>query len=229
MVAAPWLAALGAVLAALILSYLSLLYRYRRKGRPFRSWRSARWALLIILITAAPAALALALPRVPPAYLGAVVPLTLGARSARLHKRDEPTEYELWYQVITLGVRLLLDRLEQQMEADRDRWVDNVVSRYRSRDQLEDAAARMLSTLRGRASMKPQLTRLKSDFDAVRRNAAEAAIHEYSDPRAADRSHHAAEEAMRCMLRSAYDAGHIDSAVIPWPPVVPQPQRRVPE
>jgi hypothetical protein len=221
MVAAPWLAALSAVLAALILSYLSLLYRYRRKGRPFRSWRSARWALLIIVITAAPAAVALALPRVPPAYLGAVVPLTLGLRSARVHKKGEPTEYETWYQVATLGVRLLLDRLEQQMEADRDRWVDGVVNRLRSPEELEDAAAHMLSTLRGRASMKPQLTRLKSDFDAVRQNAADAAGLEYSDPRAADRAHHAAEEAMRRMLRPAYDAGHIDSAVIPGPSVVP--------
>src|SRR5690348_14987190 len=153
MLASTWLPAVSTVSIALVVSTVSLLYRYRQKGHPFGSRQAAVWSVIIIAVTAAPAAVALLLPRVPPAYLGAVVPAALGIRGDRLYKRNQPTEHEVWYQIVTLGVRLLLDRLEQQMETDREEWCEAQVSRVSLR-QLETAAGDLYSRLSGRASMK---------------------------------------------------------------------------
>jgi uncharacterized membrane protein len=49
MTGALWLRVVATVAAALAASWVSLLYRYRRKGRPFASRRSAWRALAVNL------------------------------------------------------------------------------------------------------------------------------------------------------------------------------------
>jgi len=215
MIPPPWLQALVIVLAALLVSTVSLLYRYRLKGHPFASLPSGSWSLLIIIVTATPAALALLLPRVPPAYLGVVVPVTLGIRGDRLYKRNQPTEHEVWYQVATLGVRLLLDRLEQRMETDRDSWCETQVNQIDGLEQLEDAADRLYDRLYNRASMRKYRPRLKSHRDAVREAVRRAQI--AASQREADRAQHSAEQALMRMLQIAYDSCSVSAAALPSP------------
>ncbi len=214
-VSVGWLQALT-VAAALIVSLVSLLYRYRQKGHPFGSARSSTWSVIVVVVMAAPAAVALLLPRVPPAYLGVAVPTVLGVRGDRLYKRDQPTEHDVWYQIVTLGVRLLLDRLEQQMETDRDDWCEFQVGRVGSLEHLEDAAEDLFSKLSDRSYMRRHRARLKSHCDAVLRavllaRAAEAR----GDHRGAERARHSADQALMKMLQIAYDVGRPRIAVIP--------------
>lgn len=216
---AVWLQALITVPAALVVSSVSLLYRYRQKGHPFGSLKAAAWAVLVIVVTAAPAALALLLPRVPPAYLGVAVPMALGIRGDRLQKRSQPTEQAVWYQVVTLGVRLLLDHLEQQMDTDRDNWCEEQISHAATLDQLDHAAFVLYSKLAGRDSMRRYQPRLKSHRDAVYQAVNRAHAAELSGlTRDADKARHTAEEALTRMLQLAYDCGHAAAALIPLQP-----------
>jgi hypothetical protein len=224
MLVSTWLPAVITVSVALIVSTVSLLYRYRQKGHPFGSWQTAVWAVIVIAVTAAPAAVALLLPRMPPAYLGAAVPAALGIRGDRLYKQKQPTEHEVWYQIVTLGVRLLLDRLEQQMETDREEWCESQVSRVSLR-QLETAAGDLYSRLSSRASMKRHLARLRSHRDAVARAADQAITAEMrGQDREAERAQHSAEQALMNMLRIAYDVGWPRTAVLPLRGPSPAPK-----
>ena len=226
-----WLQALLTVGVALVVSSVSLLYRYRQKGHPFGSLAAAKWAVFVIVVTAAPAGVALLLPRVPPAYLGAAIPATLAVREDRLHEQRKPTQDAGWYRVATLGVRLLLDRLEQQMETDRDNWVKNYVDNLAS-DGLADVerfAEELYSTLESRTSMRPHLNRLRSHRDAVcaATEKAQAAGHMPSlvsggGSREYRQAVHRAKRALTAMLQLAYDGGHQSAARIALsPPAVP--------
>lgn len=221
-VAATSLQGAGTVAATLLVSFVSLLYRYRRNGHPFGSRKSSAWAIAVVVIMALPAALALFLPRVPPTYLGVALPAVLGVRGERLYKKDQPSEPAVWYQVVTLGVRLLLDRLEQQMEADRDVWCERQVDLLRTWDALEDAVNALFSRLRNRSYMKDRVSRLRSHRDAVQKavmagRQAEARG-EYDAIRKAQ---HEAREALCAMLRLAYEVGQTADALLPMRPPEP--------
>ncbi len=221
-VASTWLQALVTVPVALIISFVSLLYRYRQNGHPFGSRKSAAWAVAVIVVMAVPATAALFLPRVPPAYLGAALPVVLGVRGDRLYKRHQPTEPALWYQVVTLGVRLLLDHLEQQMYSNRDTWCESQVNKVDSLRQLEEAAETLYARLRDRPYMRRRLKALKSHCDAVQKAAAESRTAELREDRyAARKARHEAEEALTAMLKLAYDIGQVADAIIP----IRSPQR----
>jgi hypothetical protein len=217
---APWWQGLIVVGSALVVSSVSLLYRYRQKGNPFGSLAAARWAIAAIVVSAAPATLALLLPRVPPAYLGVAVPTLLVVRGDRLHERGKPTEDAAWYKALTLGVRLLLDGLERQLETDRDAWVEAKVgpvgrlslpalASILGLDALEEAIENVHSKLDGRPSMKKYSSRLKSHqkagMDAI--ELARTAIKAGND-HTARREAHKAREALKKMLRLAYDSGN---------------------
>jgi hypothetical protein len=245
-VSSVWLQALLTVGVALVVSLVSLLYRYRQKVHTFGSLTAAKWAIFVVVVTAAPAGLALLLPRVPPAYLGMAVPAVLVVRGDRLHERRKPTQDAGWYRVATLGVRLLLDRLEQQMETDRDNWVKNYIDGLAGeglageglardrlvRDRLADmerfaeSAENLYSTLESRTSMRPYLNRLRSHRDAVRAATKEAqAAAERMPYHASERESreyrqavHSAKRALTIMLQLAYDGGHQSAARIALSP-----------
>jgi hypothetical protein len=211
-IASPWWQALIVVGSALAVSSVSLLTRYRQKGHPFGSLAAARWAILAIVVAAAPAGVALVLPGVPPAYLGVAVPALLAVRGDRLHQQSKPSEDAVWYRVATLGVRLLLDRLEQQMDTDRDAWVKAQASKY-SLDELEDATEDLYYALEGRASMSKSKSRLKSHRDAAIAAIERAqAADQSGDIQRTRREEHTARGALKAMLRLAYDSGNKSAA-----------------
>jgi hypothetical protein len=219
-----WLQVLLTIGVALLVSSISLLYRYRQKGHPFGSPAAAKWAILVVVMTTAPACVALLLPRVPPAYLGVAVPALLVVRGDRLHERRKPTQDAGWYRIATLGVRLLLDRLEQQMETDRDSWVKLCIDQLSSIELMEQFAENLYSTLQGRSSMRPLLNRLRSHRDAVlaATEKAQAGTMPYLLPNAGHREYrqaiHSAKRALTNMLQLAYDNGHQSAARIALSP-----------
>lgn len=218
--AALWLEAAVAAPAAVGASWVSLLYRYRERGRPFGSWESAGRAVAVIAVTAAVATgVGLALPRaaaqaaaqVQPVYVAVFVPALLCA--SRLGKPDPPVNRAMWYTVATLGVTMLLDGLEQQMRADRERWCANQINEDWDLDQLEDAAWRVNAVLSTRVSAdRGRLNRLRSDFDAVCQAVREA--DKAGKLREARRARYTAEQALAAMLGRGWDWGHMDISAV---------------
>lgn len=206
-----WLQALLTVGVALVVSMVSLLYRYRQKGHPFGSLAAGKWAIFVIVVTAAPAVLALILPHLPPAsaYVGAAVPAVLVVRGDRLHERRKPTEDAGWYRVATLGVTLLLDRLEQQMDTDRDNWVNPVIAGLTTMQLMEDFAENLHSALEGRTGMVKHRNALRSHRDAVLAAAKQARA---AGPNGINRDYrqavHSAKKALSAMLQLTYNCGH---------------------
>jgi hypothetical protein len=207
----PWSQIEVTLPAAVAASWVSLSYRYRGRGRPFGSARAAAWALSAIVATAAVAtAVALGLPeavaQLPPVTIGLFVPTLLCA--SRAISAESPVERAVWYPIATAGVTLLLDRLAQQMYADRDAWCEARVSRQWTLDQLEEASWEVHALLTGRTDDRKRLSRLRSDFDAVSEATAHAARAGHG--REARRARHSAEQALRSMLGCAYDWGCTD-------------------
>jgi uncharacterized membrane protein len=212
--ASLWLRIVATVAAALAASWVSLLYRYRRKGRPFASRRSAGWALAVITVTmAAATGVGLGLPvltaAVPPFTIGLLVPTLLCA--ARAGKPEPPAERPVWYEIASAGVTLLIDHLEQQMCADRDSWCEAQVREHWSLDQLEDAVWCVHAVLERRISGdRARRTRLRSDFDAACQAVRAADKASAASPREAGRARYTAEQALITMLGRAWDWGHTD-------------------
>ncbi|HEX6527328.1 MAG TPA: hypothetical protein VF070_46055 [Streptosporangiaceae bacterium] len=207
----PWPQIQVTLSAAMAASWVSLFYRYRGRGRPFGSVRAAMWALAVIVATGVVStAVALGLPeavaQLPPVTIGLFVPALLCA--SRAISAESPVERAVWYPIATAGVTLLLDRLTQQMYADRDAWCDAMVNRQWTLEQLEEVSWEVHSLLAGRTGDRRRLSRLRSDFDAVSEaiTLAERAGH----GREARRARHSAEQALRAMLGCAYDWGCTD-------------------
>jgi len=228
-----WLQALVTVGVALALSSVSLLYRYRQKGHPFGSRAAAMWAVSVIVVTAAPAGVALLLPKVPPAYLGVAVPAVLMVRGDRLHNPSKPTEDAFWYRVVTLAVPLLLDRLVQQMDTDRDNWVKRYMDALPDMEVMERFTEDLYSTLETRTSMCPQLKALQAHRDKVSEAAGQLPAGyrfrpfdpatEYPGCRDNRKAAHEAKKALTGMLHLAYNFGHQSAAdiALPPPPALP--------
>jgi hypothetical protein len=216
MTGAIWLQAAITVPAALLVSLVSFLYRFRRNGHPFGSSSAARWAVAVILLAAAPTVAALFLPSVPPAYLGAAAPALLGVREMRLRRRAGPAESGGWLMVVTFGVKLLLDRLEQQMEADREQWADAQMGLIASLDQLEYAAMGLFDRLSHRTSVREYTAKLRSHRDAVFKAVHEARSADLrDDARRAAKARHSAEQSLIKMLNLVYEICPLGAAEIP--------------
>ena len=211
MAGVPWSQIQVTLPAAMAASWVSLFYRYRGRGRPFGSPRAAAWALTVIVATGAVAtAVALGLPeavaQLPPVTIGLFVPTLLCA--SRAISAESPVERSVWYPIATAGVTLLLDRLAQQMYADRDAWCETWVSRVWTLEQLEEVSWEVHALLAGRIDDRRRLSRLRSDFDAV--SEAIVRAERVGHGREARRARHAAEQALRSMLGCAYDWGCTD-------------------
>lgn len=211
MAGVPWSQILITLLVAVAAGWVSLLYRYRGRGRPFGSARAAGWALAVIAATGgAAAAVALGLPtavaQLPPETIAVFVPTLLCA--GRAMTAEPPVDRAVWYPIVTAGVTILLDHLDQQMYADRDAWCRARVSREWSLEQLEDIAWDVHATLAARTRDHGRLSRLRSDFDGV--SEAVARAERARDTREARRARHAADQALVSMLGRAYDWGYTD-------------------
>lgn len=210
MTGALWLRVVVTAAAALASSWVSLLYRYRRKGRPFASRRSA-WRALAVIAAAAAAAtgvgfgLPVVTAAVPPFTLGLLVPVLLCA--ARDGKAEPPAERPVWYEIATAGVIILLDHLELQMCADRDSWAEGQVSEGWTLARLEDAVWHVHAFLERRVSDRARRARLRADFDGACQAVRDA---DKASGREAARARFAAEQALITMLGRAWDWGHAD-------------------
>jgi hypothetical protein len=207
----PWSQILITLLPAVTAGWVSLLYRCRGRGRPFGSARAAGWALAVIGTTgSAAAAVALGLPtavaQLPPVTIAVLVPTLLCA--GRAMSAEPPVERAVWYPIVTAGVTILLDHLDQQMYADRDAWCAARFSPGWSLEQLEDIAWEVHATLAGRTRDHGRLSRLRSDFDGV--SEAVARAERAGTAREVRRARHAAEQALLSMLGRAYDWGYTD-------------------
>lgn len=205
----PWPQLPLTLLAAVTAGWVGVLCRYRGKGRPFGSRGSAAWAVAVVAVTSAAATVVgLTLPQeaahIPPASVGVVLPMLLCA--SRAVKPEASLEHPQWYGIATLGVALLLDRLEQRMSADRDIWCESRLSPEWSLDELEEAAWELHAALARRTHDGRRLSRLRSDFDAV----SDAVARAGRDSRERDRrrARHEAEQALIMMLGRAWDWGY---------------------
>lgn len=211
-----WQQAISTFPAALVASWVSLLYRFRDKGRPFGSTSATGWSIAIILTLASSATmLGLALPRavekVPPVSLGLFLPALLCA--SPLKRPDSPIDRAAWYGIATIGLGLLLDQLQQQMDIDRDEWCELRVGDHWTLEELDDAALRLCSKLSNRVSDSGRRARLKSDYDAV--HAAVIRGEQATEARRLQRARHEARHALTTMLSRAYEWGHRDVSITP--------------
>lgn len=214
-----WAHGLPTAGVALVASLVFLLYRYRGHGHPFGSARARLWSVAVmVVLSVVSAALGLGLPAlaetIPPASMGLLTPAML--LSHRLATREESVgQHHPWFDVVTGGVRLLLDRLEQQMIVDRDAWCDTRINAAWSLDQFEDAAFILHTKLSGRVRESARKQRLRSDYDtllsAVRQGATAPT------PRAARQAKHIAEQTLRTMYGRAFDWGYTDVRLSPVP------------
>jgi hypothetical protein len=208
-----WMQGAWTLLAALTASFVFLLYRYHDAGRPFGSRRSALWSLAVILVMALIAtALGLGLPvvaaAVPPVWVGLIAPAMLGAH--RMERNDQPPDgREMLFGVVTIGLKLLLDRLEWRMSLDRENWCSVRLGTHWSMEQLDDAGLDLYTTLCQRVPPGgDKQQRLRSDYDAL----CQAILHAEKVASARDyrRARHTAEQAFLAMLGLAYDWSHTD-------------------
>jgi hypothetical protein len=200
------------LIIGLVVSWVSLSYRYMRKGRPFGSraaWR--RSAAIIVLTAFLGTVLGVLLPRLP-VTVGALIPALLCADRSR-EGRGESTlnavENPAWFGVITLGVSILLNWLENQMAQDREEWCESQADRVGSLDDIELAARNMLGTLTRAGISKHQREKLLSDCDDICAAVAKAKQAQSFGEHEEAREHtFAAKQALLIMLGRAYNWGH---------------------
>jgi hypothetical protein len=214
-----WARGLPTAGIALVASFVFLIYRYRGSGHPFGSHRARLWSAgVMAVLSVVSAGLGLGLPAlaetIPPASMGLLTPAML--LSHRLAAREESVgQHHPWFDVVTGGVRLLLDRLEQQMIMDRDAWCDTRINPAWSLDQFEDAAFILHTMLAGRVREQARKQRLRSDYDTVLSAVQDGAS--APTPRAARQARHIAEQALRTMYGRAFDWGYTDVRLTPVP------------
>jgi hypothetical protein len=220
------------LLIALIVSWVSLRYRYLEKGRPFGSPSAAVRAVTVIVLTAVlGTVLGLLLPRLP-VTIGAVIPALLCAdRLDRLGKAEtglNAVENPQWFGIVTLGVSLLLRWLETQMAADCEKWCKLKMSEVHDLDEIEQAAESLRATVT-RASTNAHLEqKLQSDYDAICSAVSLARYaRDHGQHEEVRKQSFAAEQALIVMLGRAYKSGFTSTAVMPSSPdQQPEHQRR---
>lgn len=161
-VVTQWLAP-GAACA--ILTWVCLLLRFADKGRLLASRHSLGLALLIVAVTTAATfvtseALLPHAGRVPHVVVGLAAGGTLVPRRAR---QDDGRGTVL--AVVTLGVALLLDRIEQRLAHDRAEWCDRLLGGFTECWQLDlfahDLQLHLLDRLRDAKKRKEVEQRFK--------------------------------------------------------------------
>jgi hypothetical protein len=141
-----------------------LALRCHRMGRPFGP-SSRWWSLAAIMVTSITSTVAAfigvtVMDVLPPAVLGVVVPSTLYLGHIE-RPRPEDRRGRL-PEVPTLGVALLLDRLDQAMADDRLTWCEERVDQMWRLDQLVAAARHYHAALKERLPAE-QRSRLRID------------------------------------------------------------------
>jgi len=133
----------------------------------------------------------------------------MGKGERELHVVDHPQ----WYAVITLGFTVLLDRLEDQIATDRDRWRESRMSGIRTAAQILETAERVYETLSGRERLQDALAaHYQAVGEAVRLARQAKSAGDRNEER---RQIHAAKRALIAMLNLAYDWGCLAIATMP--------------
>lgn len=211
------------LLIALIVSWVSLRYRYLDKGRPFGSIGAAVRAVTVIVLTALlSTVLGVLLPRLP-VTIGAFIPALLCTdRLDRLGKAEgglNAVENPPWFGIITLGISLLLKWLEIQMAEDCERWCKLKMSEVHDLNEIEQAAEGLHGALTRACTNTHLKQKLQSDYDAIcsavsrTRDAEDHGQHEE-----ARKQSFAAKQALMVMLGRAYKSGYTSTAVMPRSP-----------
>ena len=217
------------LLIALLVSWVSLRYRYLEKGRPFGSPSAAVRAVTIIVLTALlGTVLGLLLPRLP-VTIGAFIPALLCAdRLDKAEKGLNAVENPQWFGIVTLGVSLLLRWLETQMAADCEKWCKLKMSEVHDLDEIEQAAESLRATVT-RASTNAHLEqKLQSDYDAICSAVSLARYaRDHGQHEEVRKQSFAAKQALIVMLGRTYKSGYTSIAVMPSSPdQQPEHQRR---
>lgn len=204
-----WREAVWTLVAALGASWVCLCLRYLHKGRPFGTRQAGRRAATVIALTAGLATVvSVLLPRLPPVSVGLLIPALLCVQRALPKGEREPvTEQPPWYGLITGGVSLLLNWLDDQTAADRLAWAEHKVTQeVHSLGDVMLAAEHVHSTLRMLTHRRPGSDQLKHelklDYDRIQ-TAVEKA-RQSTNPVEAERSTYSATYALVTMLGRAY-------------------------
>jgi hypothetical protein len=203
-----WRQVLGTLLAGLAAGWVCLSLRYLHKGQPFGTRKAAVRAVSVILLTAILAtAISVLLPRLPPVSIGLLIPALLCVQRLPKGEREPVTEQPPWYGLITGGVSLLLNWLEDQTAADCLRWAERkVVKEVHGVGDLTMAAEHVQSTLRTLTRNRPGSARLKrelkADYDGV--DTAVARALEAANSEEAMKAEYSARHALITMLGRAY-------------------------
>ncbi len=214
-----WRQVLGTLLAAVAASWVCLCLRYLHKGRPFGTLKVAVRAVTVITVTAVLAtAISVLLPRLPPVSVGLLIPALLCVQRLPKGEREPVTEQPPWWGLITGGVSLLLNWLEDQTAADCLRWAERkVAEEVRTLGDLMMAAEHVQSTLCTRTRYHPGSGRLKhelkADYDGVQTALAKA--REARKPEEAAKAAYSAKCALTTMLGRAYAWRCTDIKVMP--------------
>ena len=218
-----WPESLITLFVALIVSCLCLRYRYWEKGLPFRSRQATKRAVTVIIATSVLATVvSVVLTTQAIVSVGVAIPVLLCAdRLKRELKRDGELsfpEQPQWYSMVaSIGVIILLGKLEIQMSGDREKWSsDKMKQEVNTLGDLTTAAEHVRSTLTRRTSSEHLKTALQADHDQVLEAVANAwEARAMSEPAKVRHQAHVARQALISMLGRAYDWGYTDIEVMP--------------
>ena len=220
-----WLRILITVAVALGASWISLMYRFRHEGQPFGSPRACAWSVVVIAATSVLAAGVgvglLKIDPVGPIAVGALMPALLCAD--RFGKPESPVEHSVWYKIATVGVILLLDQLEQQIDSDREKWAKARVYPHWTLSDLEEAVEEVNASLKDRVRSSPAHQKdLCSHYGAALKHISSAReANARRNRKAARKAEFAAKQALISMLGMAWDWGSTDiSTELVRPPAI---------
>jgi hypothetical protein len=227
----------AAFVIAMIISYLSLLLGFHHKGRPFGSGKAITRSVMLIAVTALIAAVLSVLVPHLPLSLGIFIPALLCG--AVLKENEAIEELRLaspeLAAFVTIGISYFLAQARDQMSNDRAGWCDSQVNQFRARapggseDELASlnsfsvAADRLRNGLSDRLPEEHRVMIQAEDHY----NVVDPAIGEARQARAGGdtllfrKKYNEAEQALKCLLRIAYDWKYdniIDRAVVTNPP-----------
>jgi hypothetical protein len=229
-VAAVWPQVPITLLIAVVVSWVSLLGRYRHRGQPFGTSAARRRAVAVIMATAiAATGVAYLVTSLTPASIGmSLVVLIPPLLCVQRLQGSGPLEDTLaaphfWLDVATVGVASILDKLELQMAVDRDNWcdlqlgklnLDNRRAPKRSLAELETAGKFLYSRLGGRGDPgQPPPKRLQTAYEALQ--CALDGGETGAGIQGLRKRAITAEKALTDMLQFAYDWGHTDNGILP--------------
>jgi hypothetical protein len=203
-----WRQVVVTLLVALGAGWVSLCLRYLHKGQPFGTRKAAVRATTVIVLTAVLATvLSALLPRLPPVSVGLLIPALLCADRLPKGEREPGTDQPEWYGLVTGGVSLLLNWLQDQTAMDSYRWAKGKADEgIRNLGDLMQAAEHVQETLceltRHRAGSGRLRHELKADRDGI--EAAVARARSARSTEETEKEDYSARRALITMLGRAY-------------------------